>query len=310
MRPRQGSQLGFSLVEMIIVSSLFLVVLTTTLTAVANYNRLNHVNQHHNEQVEQARRGIDRGVRQLRNLARRVDAPVIARADAADFIFQTSEPSRTWVRYCLQTRPDGRVWLWALTSPADVTPAMSSPCPGSGWTARNVVAENVTNYAGERAFPLFSYSCVSTAPHPCPATTDDFGRIRSVSMDLLIDDNLARSPEEARVTSSVFLRNQNERPTASFTARPTGTSRQVILNASASTDPEGRNLRYLWFRAPAPTFTCDVPPPADLVLWSGVTLTHTFGALEGQAGAQVPMELVVCDPGGLQARFTAKVTIP
>jgi prepilin-type N-terminal cleavage/methylation domain-containing protein len=309
MRPRAQSQGGFTLVEMIVVSALFLVVLTATLTSTGTFNRLNVQNQRLNDQTDRARQGVDLAVRQLRNLARRIEAPVIARAAASDFIFQTSDPERTWVRYCLQTRTDGRVWLWGVSSPNAVTAAMSGPCPGTGWAGRNAIATNITNLANGRTLPLFTYTCVRNAPAGCPATADDFSRIRSVGMDLFLDDNLAVNPPEVRVSSAIFLRNQNEQPTASFVSRPNGT-RKVILNASASFDPEGRNLRFLWFRAPAPSFTCDIPAPADLLLWSGVTLNHTFLPTDGASGAQVPMELVVCDPGGLQARFSAQVTIP
>lgn len=306
---RLGTQHGFTLTEVLVVSSLFLLILTATLTGVANYNRLNHQTSNLNHQVDHARQGMDRAMRQLRNLARRIDVPVIARAERSDFIFQTSDPQRTWVRYCLQTRSDGKVWLWSLTTPGSVTAEMSAACPGAGWSRQEVVAQNVTNHADGRSFPLLTFTCVKTAPAGCPAGAGDYGRIRSVAMDLLIDDDLRRRPAEARMTSAVFLRNQNEPPTATFTARPSGT-RQVILNASASFDAEGRNLRFLWFRAPAPSFTCDLPPVADPLLWSGVTLTYNFPLLDGPSGTQKPMELVVCDPGGLQARFTAQVTIP
>ena len=306
---RLRDQGGFSAVEILIVSSLFLVILTATLQSTAVFNRINHQNEKVNDQVDRARRGVDRGVRQLRNLARRIEAPVISRATGSDFIFQTSDPERTWVRYCLQTRTDGKVWLWGLTTPSAVTAAMSGACPGSGWGSTNVVSKNVTNYANGRSFPLFSYTCVTGTPVGCPATSADFGRIRTVTMDLLIDDNLSKAPPEARVSSAVFLRNQNDPPTATFTTRPTG-NRTVLLNGSASVDPEGRNLRFMWFKAPAPTFTCDAPPSGDVILWTGVTLNHTFPQSDGVSGTQVAMDLVICDPGGLQARASAMVTIP
>ena len=310
MRLHAREESGFTLVEMVVVSALFLVVLTATLMSTSTFNRLNHQNQRVNDQTDRARRGVDIAVRQLRNLARRIDVPVIARAAPDDFIFQTSDPERTWVRYCLQTRTDGTVWMWGLSSPGAVSSAMSGPCPGTGWTGRNSIAQNVTNNASGRTMPLFTYSCVKGAPAGCPATTADFSRIRSVGVDLFLDDNLTRKPPEVRVSSAIFLRNQNEGPVVvPPTSRPVGT-RKVILNASASYDPEGRNLRYLWFRAPAPPFSCDVPPPVDVLLWSGITLTHTFLPTDGPSGTVVAMELVVCDPGGLQGRATAQVTIP
>jgi hypothetical protein len=128
-------------------------------------------------------------------------------------------------------------------------------------------------------------------------------------MDLWIDEHFTRRPGASRTSSAVFLRNQNESPTANFTARPFG-SREVVLNGSSSVDPEGRTLRFMWFKAPAPAFTCDEGPPAALLLWQGVTMNHVFPASDGASGATSSIELVVCDPGNLQSRISKPVTIP
>lgn len=311
-RARPHSQRGFTLIEVLIVSSLFLVVLTATLTAMTSFERVNRDNQRVNDQTERARRAVDRGMRQLRNLASRpvTGVPTISRATATDFIFQTSDPTRTWVRYCSQTVTGGKAKLWALTSAASTAPTTTT-CPGAttAWPKRDVVATNVTNKAVTgRDFPLFTFArtCPPGSPTTCPT---DLGTITSVSMDLLLDDNLARKPDEVRVSSAVFLRNQNELPVAAFTARGLG-SRQVLLNGSSSTDPEGRTLRYMWFRAPAPTFTCTQAAPAASLLGLGVSLNYTFIAGDGNAGQTRDFTLVVCDPGDLQARSTASVTIP
>ena len=40
----------------------------------------------------------------------------------------------------------------------------------------------------------------------------------------------------------MFLRNQNRRPVADFSATYTGNGRQIVLNGSASEDPEGHAM--------------------------------------------------------------------
>jgi hypothetical protein len=288
---------------------MFIVLLTAILTSVAHYQSISQRNQRMNVQVDRARGAVEQAMRQLRNLARRIDAPVINRAERSDFIFQTSDPERTWVRYCLQTQTNGTVWLWYMSTPNAMTTGTTGPCPGSGWSRKQVVAQGVINTLPGHVSPMFAYTCSAGSSASCPSTAADLGRITAVTMDLFVDDDLTKAPEAGRATSAVYLRNQNEPPTATFTARPLAT-RQIILNASASLDPEGRTLKFMWFRAPAPTFTCDQTPPAAALLQTGVTMTYTFLPTDGLSGTQKTMELVVCDPGGLQSRATGVVTIP
>lgn len=309
MRRTAAQESGFTLVEVIIVSSLFLVVLTATLSAAAGFGRLNRENQKTNVQESATRIGIDRTMRQLRNLARRIEAPTISRATDDDFIFQTAEPQKAWVRNCLETQPGGSVRLWALSTQGAVTGPMAGQCPGTGWTRRDVVSENIVNASPQFRLPLFTYGCVAGASAACPSSVDDLGDITTVRMDVAVDDNLAAAPPATRLNSLVYLRNQNRKPFPAFTDRPLA-PRQSLLNASASFDPEGRTLRFLWFRAPAPSFTCEQAPPAGTLLWQGLTLAHTFGSTEGVSGTLRPIELVVCDPGDLQARITRQVAIP
>ena len=49
----------------------------------------------------------------------------------------------------------------------------------------------------------------------------------------------------ASALGGVFLRNQNRRPQASFSA--TTTAQGIVLNGSASLDPEGQPPRYQWY---------------------------------------------------------------
>lgn len=308
-----AAQRGFTLIEVLLVSSLFLVVLTATVSTMTGFERLNRDNQRTNDQVERARRGVERGMKQLRNLASRTTSAqaTIGRAEPHDFIFQTSDPTRTWVRYCREDTGGGTSRMWSLVNPTTTAAPAATACPGTTteWPRRDLVAASVTNTAEGRDIPLFTYGrkCDATSSPTCAT---DLGSITSVRMDVLLDDNLTREPKEMRVTSGVFLRNQNEFPIARFTSGPGAQAREVMLNASTASDPEGRTLRYFWFRDPAPTFACGVSPPDGTVLGQSVTLAYTFPAGDGSAGTSVPFTLVVCDPGDLQHKITQGVTIP
>ena len=312
-RVRIGSQRGFTLVETLLVSVVFLVVLSATLTTVTSFDRLNRDTQRGEDQAERTRRAVERGARQLRNLASRpaTGATTVNRAEAHDFIFQTSDPARTWVRMCTQAQADGTLWLWSLANAATVAPTTTA-CPGTpaDWPRRDRVASHVTNRSGGRDEPLFTYgrTCLSGAAATCPT---DLTSITSVSMEVLLDENPVRRPAEVRVSTGVFLRNQNEKPTASFVARPSSLARTLLLNASDSVDPEGRTLRYYWFRSDNYVpFACGTTPQDGTVLGMGVTLNYRFPDADGPAGTVKGITLVVCDPGDLQSTHSADVTIP
>ena len=94
------------------------------------------------------------------------------------------------------------------------------------------------------------------------------------------------------MSSGVYLRNQNQTPVASFVATPSSTSRTVLLNASASSDFEGRTLNYYWFKQALPdsaAIDCGNPTISGSgpvrTLWGAagfigeaITLSHTFAA--------------------------------
>jgi hypothetical protein len=278
---------------------------------------------------------MDLAARQLRNLANQdpsQQTTTIARALPFDLVFQTSDPSRKWVRYCLDTSNTGgagssasrgQLWEMETATATAPTPGMMSSCPGSvgplagSWVSQRMVADNVTNRIGGVDRPVFSYSCSPLAPSTCPASSADYTRITNIGAQMYIDVNPGKAPAELRVVSSIFLRNQNEAPVADFSATSGGT-RTVILNASSSLDPEGRTLAYDWFLGngtitltPEEACAQEIKQKANgsTLIYLGQGTTYRYAVPTGVA-SPMNIQLVVRDPGCLYATRTKTVTIP
>jgi type II secretory pathway component PulJ len=240
-RKRQlGSEEGFTLVEVLIAAVLMIIVLGATLTALTSFQKSTATNQRQNSGQDEARRTLDLLARDLRNLA----SPVIERPEAVDrnlpldLIFQSEGRGAVVananirntqrVRFCLD--PQGRlhrnVQKWDSAVPPDAPAA--TQCPGTGWTSSAVVAENIVN--GSR--PIFTYN--STVLQD----------ITEVSATLYVDVNPGKPPAEQVLQTSVYLRNQNRKPTALFSVEVVTNS--ILLNASESTDPEEKAMIYSW----------------------------------------------------------------
>ncbi len=326
---------GFTFIELLVVMTLSLVVLSATLLTFTALSDSAHDNNVRLETTEMARDALDNQARQLRNLAKRLNnTPVLDTVGPYDLIFQTSDPSRTWVRYCLDTvhapATTGAARLWtqerALVSAAasPVTAAMRADCPSTSadWTTTRVVAEHLTNRRGGADRPLFTYRCTSgTTCTSDPATYD---QVINVGALTIVDTDGEREIPELRVTSGVYLRNQNQAPVARFVATPASTSGTIVLNASASTDYEGRTLNYYWFIGARPAVaSIDCANPAITgsgalrTLWGAagyagesITLSYTFTAAERMLGTTVNVGLVVCDPGDRFGTAGITSTIP
>jgi type II secretory pathway pseudopilin PulG len=239
LRQLHGEE-GFTLVEVLMVSILMIVVLGATLSALEAFERNVATNDRQNEAQDQVRRTMDMIARDLRNLAspvkehpdavdRALPQDVIFQSEGKDFIVGSLNARNTQrVRFCLDA--EGRVWrnLQTWTTAAVPAAPASADCPGDGWTRKAIVAENVVN--GTR--PLFVYNA---------AVLQD---ITEVSSTMYVDVNPGVRPDETTLQSSVYLRNQNRKPTALFSVEVVGTS--LLLNASESTDPEEKALIYTW----------------------------------------------------------------
>jgi type II secretory pathway pseudopilin PulG len=236
---------GMSLVEVLIVSTLMLIVLGATLTTFNQFERKARDNQNLNEAQDGARRALDLMARDLRNLAS--PTPLLPLAvdvkDAQDLIFQSegkvkpagslNAQNTTRVRYCLNGTSKilfRQIQTWTSA----VAPGIPTSACGAngGWTSTMPVATDVSN--GAR--PMFTYNSA------------DNDKVTEVTAQVWVDTTPTRSPAEVDLQTSVFLRNQNRAPTAAFSAvsMPGGA---IFLNGSESTDPEEKALTFEWYDA-------------------------------------------------------------
>lgn len=303
---RLRAEEGLTLIELLMASTVMLIVLGATLT-VFDALQDDHVRvQQHNEAQDEARRGTDRLARDLRNLA----SPTVLNdvtaaqpnavdvAEPYDFVFKAvaeTKPAGSAnaanvrrVRYCLDARDPGRGRVWMqfqtwLTASAPPVPSRTA-CPGTGWTGESVVASSLVNRIGGADRPVFSYNTTAVR------------EITRVRTRLIVDPTPGAGPVESRLSTGVLLRNQNQFPVASMVVTRTGTAGSVLLNGFASSDPEGQPLRYWWYAdPPTPLPDCRATPRPASCLGEGGTLTATL-----TPGQPHTVHLLVEDPAGLR----------
>jgi type II secretory pathway pseudopilin PulG len=302
---------GFTMVELLLVCVLSLIIFGATVTAWTSIYRSNRSIESQNDNAESARVALDRAARQLRNLANpTVNAiETVKVADDYDFVFQTSDPSKTWVRYCLDAPGTAGATLWESEDKDDVS-GMTAGCPDGNWERKVAVVKGVTNQLGGIDRNVFTYECSVNAAASCPASTSEYSKITNVGMNLWVDSNVKDRVSELNVSTGVFLRNQNESPTASVSAPQklsAAGSPRWILNGSGSSDPEGRTLEYFWFEDAPPSATEIASTPCTHEFpgsdWRGVTYIRKFD--QADVGQTKTFYLLVRDPGCLTSLSTA-----
>ncbi len=330
MRARLRGERGATLIELLVAMSLMTVILSATLLlfeAGADNNRL--VDEH-NEAQDTARRHTDRLARELRNMASpsllttgSAQPLAVDLATDYDLVFRTVDDIRPAgsantanvkrVRYCLNADDpaSGRLYRQQQTWTTEATPPMPSTtsCPGTGWTAAasttstgsesttegeteteatstttstteyELVTDGVVNRIGGQSRPLFIFDSADTS------------RISRLRTDVHVDPTPARSPVETRLTTGVFLRNQNRVPVASFTVDANAATNEVVLNGSPSEDPEDMPLEYTWFID-------------GVEIGEGVVFTHA-----GAADGVHIYRLEVRDPADLADDATMEVSL-
>jgi prepilin-type N-terminal cleavage/methylation domain-containing protein len=287
-------QRGVTLIELLVGMTLTTIVLGATLTVFEGFVRADRRTGKQNDAQDRVRTATDRLARELRNVASPTEGlpEALDKAEPYDLVFKTADPVResgslnAWntrrIRYCLDSSQpdDGRLWMqvqrWT-TATAPPVPSTAS-CPSAVWPTQVIVADNIVNRSGGRDRPVFYYS-------GGPSLTD----ITGIRTDLFIDVEPAQRPAESRLSSGVFLRNQNRAPNAGFSV--TLKQRTLVLNGSASRDPEGANLTYEWS-------VDGEPAGSDIVVSYDVP---------GSGPRDVNVSLTVSDPAGLKATFGPQV---
>jgi type II secretory pathway pseudopilin PulG len=281
-----------SLIELLVAISIFAGVLGATLFTFETFNKLNRRTVDRAASQDSARTSVDRLVRDLRNLASPTiyKPQAVDRAESYDLVFQTVDPSTTRdfgansghikrERWCLDQTNDKNEVLyvqnqyWTSQTAPDTFP--STGC-GVGWEGTTVLATNLTNTYKGQSRPLFTYNSGSLKS------------IDEIHVDLYSDIDPLKAPNETHITSGVFLRNQNQVPVADFTKALSGTT-AIVLNGSASFDPEGQELQYVWWD------NGHKITDAQGNVATGITYTYPV-----TSGSSHSLELHVFDPSTLE----------
>ena len=231
-------------VELLVAMTLLIAVIGTLFSAFDGFGRATRANLAQNEAQSVARTAVDRMAKELRNSSSLgLPNTPVERAGTDDLVYLRFDPSGpggsntrsiSRVRYCLNN--SSKLWkqvqTWTTASPPSLPGATA--CPDSSFGSQASVSEYVVNEANSQNRPVFTYDSASPS------------QITSVTVELFTDTLLTQPPGEQRLKTTIFLRNKNRPPSPSFSASLLG-NQHVLLNASASQDPDEDDLTYTWY---------------------------------------------------------------
>lgn len=288
------------LVELLLAATLLIVVLGATLGSLTTFESNSRINELQNDNQEAVREAIDQMARELRNhaVATQQAPQGIVKLNSYDLVIQSVAPTKPSgsanaqnidrLRYCLDYSNPRQEVLWSqsqtwTTASPPAVPSTAS-CPDPAWGNQRMLADKIVNRFALADRAMFT---------PNSAT---LGQITRIDLTIFLDTTPGggpiNAPDETRIDSGIFMRNQNQPPTASFSAAVTG-SRHIVLNASNSNDAENQSLTYTWtdggtaITGSGQTVDYPVTTPGN----------HTIG-------------LTVTDPGGLSATASQVVNVP
>ncbi len=240
---------GFTLAEVLVASSIMIVVLIATLTTLDQFVLNTTTTTAQNDAQDSARIAMDQLTRELRNQGAAAEGQQIAidKAGAYDIVLQTfgrtkpagslNERNSERIRYCLDsTDPaNSRIIRQSQTWTTATTPAVPSTaaCPDASWGNQTTMVDRVVNRVNGQNRPVWT------------ANGADLAHTSSIGTRLFIDRNPGSSPPERELQSTVAFRNVNQAPVADFESLLNANG-SIVLNASGSFDPEGERVTYTW----------------------------------------------------------------
>lgn len=284
MRGERGEA---GLFQLLLAMAMSLAVLGATLSVFSGAEEINVKSNKRTDSQDATRRALDKLARDLRNLASPTPEQPLAVdvAEPYDLVFETVDPigpnsadntsNVERVRYCLGgTESAGILYRqderWTSASPPAVPSTSACPSSVPAWSSSSQVAWGITNRNAGVERPIFTYDS--------EATTD----ITLVHVEAFVDIDPLHGPGESTLSTGVFLRNQNRRPEAAFTA-DTSVPGSIVLNGSTSSDPEGEPLSYEWY---------------DGTVLKGTGIRYDYSVASGSVHT---ISLKVYDPAGLEA---------
>lgn len=236
---RRARERGFTFIEVVLTAGLMVMVLIAGLGAFDVFGRSTSENNRLTRAQELARNAIDQVVRDLRNAAPTSStATAVQRNGAYDLVFLSDRPgygtspgTSRLVRYCVEATGATTGRLRVQIAPSAQTTLPSASCPDASWGTQGTVVEGVVNIA--RSAPLWTYDNATAA------------NVRSIRVDLFIDEDPANRPPAVEIQSGVYLRNRSlTAPAAAngdFGAVCNG-SGQSLLTTTLSVDSNGDPL--------------------------------------------------------------------
>ncbi len=188
---------GFSVAEVVVVSAMFGILITAVTSTIVTFYQVNSYTLAQAQEVHHARRGVERLVRDIREMTFSDDGtyPLVSMATNSLAFYSDIDRDNSveYVRYVLATTT-----LYKYVYNATGTPLVYSSTPDETYT----ISEYVRNIT--QATSTFRYYMDNNVPASATSTITD---IRYIGVYLVVNVDPTRTPGEFMIHSSAAPRN-------------------------------------------------------------------------------------------------------